>query len=54
MLAITKGSFVIPLMVAGSLCVVGALSYLFVVGKVEPLPLLPRGGVKKMAGQEAI
>ena len=54
MLAITKGSFVIPLMVAGSLCVVGALSYLFVVGKVEPLPLLPRGGAKKMAGHEAI
>jgi MFS transporter, ACS family, D-galactonate transporter len=54
MLSITKGSFVIPLMVAGLLCVVGALSYLFVVGKVEPLPLLPRGGVKKMRGREAV
>jgi ACS family D-galactonate transporter-like MFS transporter len=29
------------LAVAGGLCVVGALSYLFIVGKVEPLPLLP-------------
>ncbi|WNC94906.1 MFS transporter [Paraburkholderia sp. FT54] len=40
MLSITKGSFVVPLVVAGALCVVGALSYLFVVGKVEPLPVL--------------
>ncbi|WP_321928479.1 MFS transporter [Burkholderia cenocepacia] len=44
MLSITKGSFVVPLAVAGALCVVGALSYLFVVGKVEPLPALRRGG----------
>ncbi|MCA8234505.1 MFS transporter [Burkholderia cenocepacia] len=43
MLSITKGSFVVPLAVAGALCVVGALSYLFVVGKVEPLPPLHRG-----------
>ncbi|KUY71646.1 MFS transporter [Burkholderia cepacia] len=42
MLSITKGSFVVPLAVAGALCVVGALSYLFIVGKVEPLP--PLGG----------
>jgi ACS family D-galactonate transporter-like MFS transporter len=42
MLVLTKGSFLIPLAVAGGLCVVGALSYLFIVGKVEPLPLLPR------------
>ncbi|VWC58127.1 MFS transporter [Burkholderia lata] len=40
MLSITKGSFVVPLAVAGALCVVGALSYLFIVGKVEPLPPL--------------
>ncbi|MFM0207545.1 MFS transporter [Paraburkholderia sediminicola] len=53
MLAITKGSFVIPLVVAGSLCVVGALSYLFIVGEVEPLPLLPRARTKNMAGHEA-
>jgi len=41
MLVLTKGSFLIPLAVAGGLCVVGALSYLFIVGKVEPLSLLP-------------
>jgi ACS family D-galactonate transporter-like MFS transporter len=41
MLVLTKGSFLIPLMAAGGLCVVGALSYLFIVGKVEPLPVLP-------------
>ncbi|MBR7991579.1 MFS transporter [Burkholderia cenocepacia] len=43
MLSITKGSFVVPLAVAGALCVVGALSYLFIVGNVEPLPPLCRG-----------
>jgi MFS transporter, ACS family, D-galactonate transporter len=30
--------FVLPLLVAGGLAVVGALSYLLVVGRVEPLP----------------
>ena len=40
MLTITSGSFLIPLAVAGALCVVGALSYLFILGKVEPLPPL--------------
>jgi ACS family D-galactonate transporter-like MFS transporter len=38
MLTITNGSFLVPLSVAGALCVVGALSYLFIVGKIEPLP----------------
>jgi ACS family D-galactonate transporter-like MFS transporter len=42
MLVLTKGSFLIPLMVAGGLCMVGALSYLFLVGKVEPLPPLEK------------
>ncbi|HEY0790134.1 MAG TPA: MFS transporter [Chthoniobacterales bacterium] len=41
MLTVTKGSFVVPLAVAGGLCVVGSLAYLFVVGKIEPLPALP-------------
>jgi MFS family permease len=41
MLTLTKGSFLVPLGMAGALCVVGALSYLFLVGKVEPLPPLP-------------
>ena len=39
MLAITKGSFTIPLCVAGGFCVLGACSYLFLVGKIEPLAL---------------
>ena len=42
MLVLTKGSFLIPLAAAGALCLVGALSYLFLVGKVEPLPALPK------------
>jgi D-galactonate transporter len=40
MVAITRGSFVIPLAVAGVLCLVGAGSYLFIVGPIEPLPAL--------------
>lgn len=39
MLTLTKGSFIIPLSVAGVLCIIGALSYLFIVGKIEPLPV---------------
>jgi ACS family D-galactonate transporter-like MFS transporter len=38
MLALSHGSFLVPLATAGALCLVGALSYLFLVGKVEPLP----------------
>ncbi|HWY64751.1 MAG TPA: MFS transporter [Rhizomicrobium sp.] len=37
MLALSHGSFLVPLATAGALCLVGALSYLFLVGKVEPL-----------------
>jgi Na+/melibiose symporter-like transporter len=37
MLTLTKGSFLIPLGTAGAFCVLGALSYLFILGKVEPL-----------------
>ena len=37
MLALTSGSFLIPLAVAGGGCVVGALSYLFLVDRIEPL-----------------
>ncbi|HET7084611.1 MAG TPA: MFS transporter [Rhizomicrobium sp.] len=44
MLVLTKGSFLIPLAAAGGLCLVGALSYLFLVGKVEPLPALSESG----------
>ncbi len=41
MLTITSGSFVVPLVVAGGFCLLGAAVYLFVVGKIEPLPPLP-------------
>jgi ACS family D-galactonate transporter-like MFS transporter len=37
MLLITKGSFVVPLCVSGGLCVLGAISYLFIVGPIRPL-----------------
>ncbi len=39
MLTITHGSFVIPLATAGLLCLLGAASYLFIVGRIEPLPV---------------
>jgi ACS family D-galactonate transporter-like MFS transporter len=37
MLAITGGSFVVPLTVAGGLCVFGAAVYLFLLGEIAPL-----------------
>jgi ACS family D-galactonate transporter-like MFS transporter len=42
MLQITGGSYIIPLLATGGLCIIGALSYLFIVGPIEPLPRLPR------------
>jgi sugar phosphate permease len=41
MVEFTKGSFAIPLMLAGGACIVGAFSYLFVVGRIEPFQKLP-------------
>ncbi len=41
MLTITHGSFLVPLAAAGVLCLVGAAMYLFVVGPIEPLPIIP-------------
>lgn len=41
MLTITSGSFIIPLVVAGAACLIGASMYLFVVGRIEPLPGAP-------------
>ena len=37
MVSITKGSFVVPLAVAGTLSIFGACSYLFIVGEIAPL-----------------
>ncbi len=45
MLTITSGSFVIPLVVAGGFCILGAVVYLFMVGEIAPLPPLTRGVV---------
>ncbi|MBV9756971.1 MAG: MFS transporter [Alphaproteobacteria bacterium] len=39
MLTITSGSFIVPLVAAGAACVIGASMYLFVVGRIEPLPV---------------
>jgi MFS transporter, ACS family, D-galactonate transporter len=38
MLTVTNGSFVVPLMVAGAFCLLGAITYLFVIEEIAPLP----------------
>ncbi|GIG70570.1 MFS transporter [Phytomonospora endophytica] len=43
-LADETGSFVLPLTIIGVIALVGALNYLFVIGKIEPLPV-PRRAV---------
>jgi len=37
LLALSHGSFIGPLVAAGSVCILGALNYAFLMGKVEPL-----------------
>jgi len=32
------GSFVLPLVITGGVAILGAVSYAFIVGRVEPLP----------------
>lgn len=50
MLQLTHGSFAVPLMLAGGACVLGAFSYLFVVGTLEPFPLpVVKGGKAPVA-----
>ncbi|MGE0969818.1 MFS transporter [Klebsiella sp. WOUb02] len=39
MLVMTHGSYEVPLIATGIICVIGALSYIFIVGKIEPLDL---------------
>ncbi len=41
LLAATHGSFVAPLLAGGAACIIGAMSYLFVVGRIEPLRFRP-------------
>jgi ACS family D-galactonate transporter-like MFS transporter len=42
MVSVTKGSFVIPLVTAGAISIVGACAYLFIVGEIAPLRTLPK------------
>jgi MFS transporter, ACS family, D-galactonate transporter len=39
MVQLSKGSFTVPLVVAGGFCFLGAFSYLVIVGKIEPLAI---------------
>ena len=49
MLTITSGSFVVPLVVAGGFCLLGAGAYLFLVGEIAPLPPLTEGSATPRA-----
>jgi D-galactonate transporter len=49
MLTVTSGSFVVPLVVAGCFCLLGAASYLFIVGDLEPLPARGQEGLASYA-----
>jgi ACS family D-galactonate transporter-like MFS transporter len=49
MLTLSHGSFVIPLLVAGGICLFGAVNFMFIMGKVEPLKLNETDGVSEMA-----
>ncbi|HEX7932780.1 MAG TPA: MFS transporter [Paraburkholderia sp.] len=51
MVSLSKGSFTIPLVVAGGFCFLGAFSYLVLVGRIEPLTLASESeSVPKGAG----
>ena len=39
MLTLSHGSFVVPLIVAGGICLFGAVTFLFIMGKIEPLKI---------------
>ena len=39
MLTLSHGSFVVPLLVAGGICLFGALNFMFIMGKIEPLAI---------------
>ncbi len=49
MLSLSHGSFVVPLLVAGGICVLGALTFMFVLGKLEPLPISPKSDANVIA-----
>jgi len=51
MLAWFKGSFTVPLISAGAMAILGAMIFLFLMGRVERLPLLvPRHSAAASAG----
>jgi MFS family permease len=45
LVAVTHGSFVLPLVIGGGVCIAGALCYLLVVGPIEPLGRRGTAGV---------
>ncbi len=49
MLTITSGSFIVPLVVAGGFCLLGAAADLFMVGEIAPLPPLLDGSATHRA-----
>jgi len=51
MVELTKGSFAIPLMLAGGACITAAFSYLVIVGKIEPFKSDDGSEIKNTAHQ---
>jgi len=54
MVQLSKGSFTVPLVVAGGFCLLGAFSYLVLVGRVEPLPSGPEDGASGRRVRSAV
>ncbi|KOC93153.1 MFS transporter, partial [Winslowiella iniecta] len=48
-LTLSHGSFVVPLLVAGGICLFGALNFMFIMGKVEPLKIDKPDAASKIA-----
>lgn len=53
MLGISGGSYLVPLAAAGGMCLLGAFSYLFIVGPIEPLPALRKAETGRARAQSA-
>jgi len=51
MVSLTKSSFVIPLVTAGVIALVGASSYLFIVGEIAPLQPRSSPGPRTVAAE---
>lgn len=47
MLSFSHGSFVVPLLVAGGICLFGAINFMFIMGRIEPLEIKKTNALSK-------